>query len=1213
MPFLTFHGTLKDPGCDGKCDHVFHIINMYKVLGANLLEMLNSWYNLRMLKRRRNMNSNIRKIIAIFMTLTVVALYSFNLQGIGIYATEETLETMTEQTEMPDQDMQNNSDAAEDSAVDDSEAGSETEPSDEAETEGDPAEGEPAADTEENAGKTLRAAGEGLQAQDESGEAGDGTAGDEDIDMSDAEVMEDCDFIVKGSEGSYEFDKQSGVLYIRGDAVVAMKEGAENTPQRIIVESDCKLTLNGASIEAEGGPAIKINAGVNTTMTLASGSTNKVVTKAYNYAGIEVSWESTDNYADLTIKGKGTLTAEGGSNTPGSVNGAGGGAGIGGSFAEEGVYGNITIESGTVTAKGGGRSAGIGSSDNPADGTSHGSWKHVDDNPGAWGTITIKGGSVTAKGVGNGAGIGGGNHTSSGTIVISGGTIDARGDSGIGSGLGSSNPSQRNSDDGSYKGPGYYWADVTIKGGTITAHATNNMGAGIGGGMYSDAYVTITGGTVTATVDQGGKEYQGGAGIGGGYQGCAIVKISGGTVTATGGHGAPGIGNGAGAATISPKTAPGAYSDDDWTGTKKIRTGAPTIDGADSGVTISGGTVKAYGGKFSAGIGSGNFTEWCNVTITDGDVYAEGSRSSESEKLGGAGIGSGVTYAPTKAEYMVKTTENIIISGGSVIAIGGWGASGIGSGADGEIDSNGVIVRSKGKQTMANSIEIDADEADIQAYADGTKFAIDTRNLHENGTTTSQANDYPDTRKIKGNLLQGTFVHEYQVKDSEGHVIIDQDPEGLDSIIITNDGTGVQKELTLMPDGYRSYATDVETPGVYTVYTDVEEIGEGEGRYFSQLTTDQYDKQEAEEKGKLVQYTAEANKLSDNFYLFPVKSVVVEKIVQTEGADPGELNATAYFGVCYKDGDEEVFIKDGDQIWRESIEIVNGKPQSKAYFVNLDDRTYDVKEITETGTSSPIGSKFGSLTLNRITTQHGEIIPLDKCAEHGLAATKTESGDQVTITVSVSAVHSDDYSISLSLFANGKLASNSEKLNSDNNWTVSWTVDKYDADGNEIEYGVADTTNNATIDSDHWSDEVKIINTYEGESGKLIIKKTLSDFVDHGNEQLTNVNATFVFQITGTYEVNGETKQYSNVISMDFTKEGENYQEVEVTGIPSSIQDLTVEEVYGGNYSTETPKVANIQKNEDGIYEVSFTNTMADIGYKGGVTNYFNVIDKTGR
>ena len=119
--------------------------------------------------------------------------------------------------------------------------------------------------------------------------------------------------------------------------------------------------------------------------------------------------------------------------------------------------------------------------------------------------------------------------------------------------------------------------------------------------------------------------------------------------------------------------------------------------------------------------------------------------------------------------------------------------------------------------------------------------------------------------------------------------------------------------------------------------------------------------------------------------------------------------------------------------------------------------------------------------------------------------------------------------------------------------------------------------------------------------------------MDHGNEQLTNVNATFVFQITGTYEVNGETKQYSNVISMDFTKEGENYQEVEVTGIPSSIQDLTVEEVYGGNYSTETPKVANIQKNEDGIYEVSFTNTMADIGYKGGVTNYFNVIDKTGR
>ena len=63
------------------------------------------------------------------------------------------------------------------------------------------------------------------------------------------------------------------------------------------------------------------------------------------------------------------------------------------------------------------------------DGTSNGSWKYVEDN---WGVITINNGEITARGNGNGAGIGGGNHTSSGQIVINGGNIDARGETGIG-------------------------------------------------------------------------------------------------------------------------------------------------------------------------------------------------------------------------------------------------------------------------------------------------------------------------------------------------------------------------------------------------------------------------------------------------------------------------------------------------------------------------------------------------------------------------------------------------------------------------------------------------------------------------------------------------------------------------------------------------------------------------------------------------------------
>ena len=63
--------------------------------------------------------------------------------------------------------------------------------------------------------------------------------------------------------------------------------------------------------------------------------------------------------------------------------------------------------------------------------------------------------------------------------AIYGGTIG-----GIGVGLMFRNGG---SSGGTDKGPGYYYADVTINGGDITAYATNNMGAGIGGGMYGDA------------------------------------------------------------------------------------------------------------------------------------------------------------------------------------------------------------------------------------------------------------------------------------------------------------------------------------------------------------------------------------------------------------------------------------------------------------------------------------------------------------------------------------------------------------------------------------------------------------------------------------------------------------------------------------------------------------------------------------------------------
>lgn len=831
---------------------------------------------------------------------------------------------------------------------------------------------------------------------------------------------------------------EEGVLYISCDADVSMADGISATTQRIVIDGDAEVTLSGVVINAEDGPAIRIEPGVKATLSLADGKTNEV-TGGANYAGVEVGYQSNGEgeptLADLTIDGNGDLKATGGSNS----------AGIGGSYNNTGdrktsvYYGNITIESGNIEARSPGSGAGIGSAGN--NGGSSGSFK-VDNN--GWGKITINGGNITAESPSRGAGIGGGNHVDSGVIEINGGTIEraAGGSAGIGSGLGSSNYGGE-----AEKGNGYYFADITINGGHIKEAAGGWLAAGIGGGYECDAIITINGGTIDKATGGNGNEgsyYQGAPGIGAGYQGNVKFTMTGGTIgEATGGWSAPGIGYGAG------------IQDADG---KKRHPDCETVSAEDSLIRITGGTISlAQGGLYGAGIGSGNGCPVCNIEITGGDIRAVGYSDPEDLKAGGAGIGSGAGAA-SGLKYSRDTDENISITGGKVLAIGGWGASGIGSGAT---------------NPYADTITIDANKTDLQAYADGTKFAIDTRILSEDGKETTSRTE---GRTVSdGYILQGTFVHNYEGEGSDP----DQSPEGLASIRITNDGTGDSKELTEMGNltGYRSFATDVPSAGVYTVYTDDEAIGEGGGRYFSELPTDRYDKKEAEKKGKLVQYTVSGGKISDNFYLFPVKSVVVGKKVQAEGQLEEKLNATAYFGICFKNaaGETEFVRNDDGSIWRQKIEIVNGVPQGKAYFVNLDDRKYDVREITEDGTDSPAGQKYGSLTLKRITTQHGETFGLDEGAAHALDIQTSIEGTKRKITVTDTSAEGQG-SLTLSLFNGEELIDGTSQKLVDG--TASWTVPATDKSGKEIEYRLGDTSNNATIDSKNWSDEVKVINSY---------------------------------------------------------------------------------------------------------------------------------------
>ena len=739
------------------------------------------------------------------------------------------------------------------------------------------------------------------------------------------------DFVVEGDEANYDFS--DGVLSVRGDVTV---KTVDQTVHRIQVVKDAVLTLAGVDINATNGAAIKIAAGVVAKMILAAETINTVVGAA-NYAGVEVGYED-GNLATLTIDGEGTLNATGGSNS----------AGIGGSYTNidsEGksvasYAGNVVINNGTVEAVGGSDGAGIGSGANNGqqlDGSTGSRSYEMGYNK--IGDIVINGGNIIAKSNGNSAAIGGGTHTDSGLITIKNGTVYADGGSGIGGGLGSSK------DPG--KGPGVYCGYVNIEGGTVTAHATNNMGAGIGGGMYGDGYVTISGGTVIADVNKNGNAYQGGAGIGGGYQGCGVVVISGGNVTATGGNGSPGIGNGALAAT----TTTSAYDEatGTWSGVKKVRCWSPTIDGEDSGVWISGGTVVAKGGKYGAGIGSGNSSEWCNVSISGGDVTAIGYASSADKMDGGAGIGSGIPNADSKMAYHKETDNvNIAITGGNVVAVGGWGASGIGSGA---------------ANKQAVSIVIDAVNANIEAYADGTKFAIDTRVVNADGST-SQANN----TGIEGNILQGTFVHAYKQEN------VTQGTEGLKDIEITNEQTGEVKTLTGMLEGYRSFAATVSDPGSFTVFTADQNVANGDGRYFARFATDKYDP--AMITGHDARYEVVTGKLSDNNYLFPVKSVVVRKVIDAPEAVANQVNETFYFAL-WIDSIKDYLRKADGSIWVEPIKVVEGQALTTAKFIGVDDMTFGVWEVAnEQGEALPDVKgnpiNYGKYRLVGITTSHGD-------------------------------------------------------------------------------------------------------------------------------------------------------------------------------------------------------------------------------------------------
>ena len=84
-----------------------------------------------------------------------------------------------------------------------------------------------------------------------------------------------------------------------------------------------------------------------------------------------------------------------------------------------------------------------------------------------------------------------------------------------------------------------------------------------------------------------------------------------------------------------------------------------------------------------------------------------------------------------------------------------------------------------------------------------------------------------------GDVLQGTFVQAYISEDG-----VKQDTEGLNKIVVINDMTDESKTLTQMPEGYRSFALDVNGAGTYTIFTDSDAVAKGGGRFFNKCTDD---------------------------------------------------------------------------------------------------------------------------------------------------------------------------------------------------------------------------------------------------------------------------------------------------------------------------------------------------------------------------------------
>ena len=569
--------------------------------------------------------------------------------------------------------------------------------------------------------------------------------------------IEDGDISISAGETGNKVTQGSTTKENDTDTVIKSKDSSTASSNTVTIHADegktVNVTLDNVTINVDEGykygyepnaykTAVSVTGSGNTNIELNG---NNTLTSGYGHAGLE--HNKTDGSGTLTIQDEKNDdgSAKGSaSDTTGSLtaNGGGRGAGIGGSDEHDG---QATITGGKITATGGNGAAGIG-------GGAGDKYAAV----GGDGDVTISGGTITATGGSLAAGIGGG-LDGNGTVIITDGDITAKATgrygAGIGGGCGEIPKGTLIGGNGT----------VTISGGTITEASGGYMAAGIGSGLQGLGTVTIEGDAVIKNA-QGGEA---GAGIGSGTRGNSEIIIRGNAVIENAESKENGAGIGSGQGDLYPD---GDGMVIDLTVGNVTIEGNAKIENAKSGSGgsgIGGGVIgignviirgnaqigNATGGEEGAGIGGG--------ALGTGDVTIEGNVTIENAQggAGAAGIGGGAETQPdtedTRNKVSIKSTEagspNITAKGGGVLnneeaPLPGAAAIGSGSVADGATEVKSDI-------TVEGKVTIDATSGGNVAIGDSTNGETRFSGLQV-GTTITRRNAKGDDVSQPGDVVR---------------------------------------------------------------------------------------------------------------------------------------------------------------------------------------------------------------------------------------------------------------------------------------------------------------------------------------------------------------------------------------------------------------------------------------------------------------------------